>query len=147
MTEHFSFDELTNTSHTELLEKNRSKAKSYMKQLQKTAEMAEQVRSVLGVPLTVSSGFRCKQLNSKVGGSKTSSHMIGACIDVVPKGLTVKESIDILIENADKLPLVYKAIMEGIKGKEWLHLQSQGKEEKPQEFYATVDGKQYTRIA
>lgn len=40
------------------------------------------LRAKMGCPIIVSSGFRCKTLNSKVGGSKTSQHMSGQAADI-----------------------------------------------------------------
>lgn len=39
-------------------------------------------RELLGKPITVSSGYRCKKLNEKVGGSNTSQHVKGEAADI-----------------------------------------------------------------
>ena len=39
-------------------------------------------RELLGKPITVSSGYRCKKLNEKVGGSNTSQHIKGEAADI-----------------------------------------------------------------
>lgn len=38
-------------------------------------------RDLLGVPIHISSGFRCDKLNRAVGGSRTSAHSVGFAID------------------------------------------------------------------
>jgi len=40
------------------------------------------VRDHFGVPIGVSSGYRCKELNKAVGGSKYSQHMVGEALDI-----------------------------------------------------------------
>ena len=40
------------------------------------------VRDHFGVPIGVTSGFRSKELNKTIGGSKYSQHMIGEAIDI-----------------------------------------------------------------
>jgi len=40
------------------------------------------IREFYGKPLRVSSFFRCKALNTKIKGSKTSQHMEGKAIDI-----------------------------------------------------------------
>jgi len=40
------------------------------------------VRDHFGVPIGVTSGFRSKELNKVIGGSKYSQHMIGEAIDI-----------------------------------------------------------------
>ena len=40
------------------------------------------MRDHFGVPIAVSSGYRCKELNTKIGGSPTSQHMVGEALDL-----------------------------------------------------------------
>jgi len=40
------------------------------------------IRDHFGVPIGVTSGFRSKELNKAIGGSKYSQHMIGEAIDI-----------------------------------------------------------------
>lgn len=40
------------------------------------------IREYYGHPIKVNSGFRCKALNQKVGGSLTSQHMNGSAADI-----------------------------------------------------------------
>ena len=40
------------------------------------------IRDYFGVPIGVSSGYRSKQLNKAIGGSKYSQHMIGEALDI-----------------------------------------------------------------
>lgn len=49
------------------------------------------IREFLGCPIVVSSGFRCKELNKKVGGVYNSKHLEGLAVDGVPKGLNLRE--------------------------------------------------------
>lgn len=44
------------------------------------------IREFLGCPIVVNSGFRCKELNRKVGGVFNSKHLEGLAVDGVPKG-------------------------------------------------------------
>lgn len=40
------------------------------------------IRDYFGVPIGISSGYRSKELNKAIGGSKYSQHMIGEAIDI-----------------------------------------------------------------
>ena len=40
------------------------------------------LRDHFGIPIGVSSGYRCKALNKAIGGSKYSQHMIGEALDL-----------------------------------------------------------------
>jgi zinc D-Ala-D-Ala carboxypeptidase len=50
--------------------------------LQRTAEVMERVRTILGdKPILISSGYRSPAVNAAVGGSKSSAHMSALAID------------------------------------------------------------------
>ena len=146
LTEHFTFEELINTSHRELIESNRENAKAFMKQLKYVAGTLEEIRAVLGVPLRVTSGFRSSQLNRLVGGSPTSGHTKGLCADVIPLGVDVVEAQKKIIANKDKCPSLKKCILEMVKGSEWLHVEAKTEANQPTQFFATTNGKTYTEI-
>lgn len=147
LTEHFSFNELTATSSSSLQKSNRLSAQPYMKQLKYTASALEEIRALLGVPLTVTSGFRMPLLNKSVGGSITSKHTQGLCADIIPVGISVNEAFEKIKSNKDKLDSVRKVIIEGVKGKSWLHVQSKTLASEPLELFSTNDGKNYTKIS
>lgn len=46
-------------------------------------KVLDPVREALSAPITVTSGYRSPELNSAVGGSKTSQHMKGQAADLV----------------------------------------------------------------
>lgn len=120
LTNHFSFEEITNTSNTELLSLNRRRAMLILDHVYKLALFAEQVRAFLDVPMIITSGFRCQELNEVVGGSSTSQHTRAEAIDFIPgKFMTVEEAYD----KIKKSRLIYgQLIIERSKGKEWVHV-------------------------
>ena len=146
LSEHFTFDELTITSHSALQKSNRISAEGYTKQLKYTAGALEEIRTVLGVPMILTSGFRMPILNKAVGGSATSKHTQGLCADFQPVGMTVKEAFEKIVANKDKLLLVRKAIIEGVKGKQWIHVQAKVLANDPTEFYTTNDGVNFNKV-
>lgn len=54
------------------------------------------VREVANIPFIITSGYRCPAHNEKVGGSKTSSHLIGKAVDI---SCTNSKDRHIMIEN------------------------------------------------
>ena len=77
----FTFDELTRTGHLDLLEANRDQAP--VKTLERLARyLLQPIRDAWG-PVNVTSGFRCKELNERVGGSPRSQHLLGEAADIV----------------------------------------------------------------
>jgi len=49
--------------------------------LRRLADGLEQVLTLLGNPLSISSGYRCPSLNIAVGGSPSSQHVLGLAAD------------------------------------------------------------------
>ena len=72
---HFTYEELTGSDYaTRHGIDNKPYADMHPNGLM-LAEGLERVRSILALPIHVSSGYRSAKLNAAVGGSKTSKHM------------------------------------------------------------------------
>lgn len=106
-------------------------------------DVFEPVRAVLGVPLHVTSGYRCPELNRAVGGRPNSRHVLALAIDVVPIGRDLAGAWEALVAamRAGKLPHVDQAILE----MGWLHLQAAAKGEPRQMLLVTHDGAHFER--
>ena len=46
-------------------------------------QLLDPIREAWGEPIVVSSGYRCKQLNTLVGGAKYSHHILGCAADII----------------------------------------------------------------
>ena len=57
------------------------------------------IRDKLGKPMIISSGYRCEELNNKIGGVKNSQHTKGQAVDFKVKGMTAKEVINFIVDN------------------------------------------------
>jgi hypothetical protein len=55
------------------------------------------LRAHLDRPVRVTSGFRCKAVNTRIGGSKTSQHMRGEAADIKVRGLDAKNLIEAIL--------------------------------------------------
>ena len=51
----------------------------------------QSLRDRVGVPITITSGYRCMEHNRKVGGVKNSRHVSGEAADIHIHGMTAKE--------------------------------------------------------
>ena len=86
LTEHFSLEELTATSHRQF---DNTPNDSELANLLRLAEFLEQVKTALdGKPIMVNSGFRSKAVNDSVGSKDSSQHRIGAACDFRVPGMT-----------------------------------------------------------
>ncbi len=67
LSKNFTFNELTNTSHDSLLEKNRLEAKEYLDNLVALAnDILEPLRDILKEPIYINSGFKFEVTESYV---------------------------------------------------------------------------------
>ena len=137
LTKHFTKEELTCTSVSERLQKlNRDVAPE--EDVYKLACFAEQVRAFLGRPMIITSGYRCTELNKRVGGSASSQHLKAQAIDFVPSQMKLEDAFGLLMASQ----LVYgQLIIEHSKGKEWIHVSMGDKKEN----LVYIDGK-YEKI-
>lgn len=80
---HFKFIEMVRSSKADEFNiDNWPKDADIMDNIIFTMECLDQIREEYGLPLSVSSGYRCKELNNKLNGSKTSQHMKGQAADI-----------------------------------------------------------------
>lgn len=88
--------------------------------------LLDPLREAWGGPLTVTSGYRCPELNRAVGGSATSAHLAGWAADLAPAAgdpRGVQGLVDFAIEwlTATGLPFD-QLIDERSGGSRWLHI-------------------------
>jgi len=79
LTAHFALEELACTQHRDI---DNRPPPEVVTALRTTAARMEEVRRLLGDRvLSVSSGYRCPELNQAVGGVRTSAHLAGHAVD------------------------------------------------------------------
>jgi hypothetical protein len=81
LSENFTLDELTFSQTAVRHNINNNPSSSVKNNLRTLAENLEKIRTLLGHPIRISSGFRCMELNRKIGGSVNSAHMDGLAAD------------------------------------------------------------------
>lgn len=74
------------------------------------------VREMLQKPMIITSGYRCKLLNTKIGGVLSSQHTMGQAVDFYVKGLSVSEVINII----KKSDIVYDQLINEYN--KWVHI-------------------------
>jgi len=126
LTEHFSLYELTDTSLTKFLEENRRVTDWQIGVLTHTAKLAEAVRDILGVPLKVTSGYRCPALNKAEGSTDRSQHLKCEAFDSIPIGLEIGNAFRILWRavrdgNLQVGQLIYETSPRSYGAVSWIH--------------------------
>lgn len=117
LTKHFTLEELCVTTRREI--KN-DPTPAIIENLQVLANALEVIRSLLGKPLIVSSGYRCPELNKAIGGSKNSRHMLGLAADFVcPQAGSVKH-VALTIRDSD-IPFDQLILETPTPHRQWVH--------------------------
>ena len=102
ITEHFSLEELTDTSHREFDNTPTEREKciidgkevfvNAVANLPRLANFLEQIKVILGgKPIMINSGFRSELVNDSVGSSNKSDHRRGCAADIRVAGMTPDE--------------------------------------------------------
>jgi hypothetical protein len=96
----------------------------------------EPLRIHFALPVIISSGFRCKELNDQTpGSSSTSQHMLGEAADITIPHIKLTYLMDYMIHHSlyDQLILEYS---------EWVHI-SYRREFNRREILAKYSGENY----
>lgn len=126
LTENFTLYELTKTAYSDLQEQNRTLNDEQIIKLQKVAELLEEVRLILGYPLVITSGYRCPELNRKIGSSLRSQHLLCESADFIPHGIVIDEAFRRLRHEGKDQNIHFGQLiwekMEREGKKEWIHI-------------------------
>lgn len=83
LTEHFSLREFEQSETAKKYGIDNRVPSKFVPTLQQLCqEVLEPLRSFVGQPIIISSGYRCNQLNIKVGGAYASQHTLGEAADI-----------------------------------------------------------------
>jgi hypothetical protein len=97
LTEHFTLEELTHTSHRQF---DNTPNDAELANLLRLAEFLERVKEVLGgKPVMVNSAFRSKEVNDSVGSKDTSQHRTGCAADIRVPGMTPDQVVRAIIAS------------------------------------------------
>lgn len=83
---HFSLHEMTYSATAFRLGIDNSPSGSVIRNLSVLALLLEQVRDLLGHPITVTSAYRSPSLNCAIGGARKSDHLVGLAADFICPG-------------------------------------------------------------
>ena len=122
LTKHFSLAELTASTTAQRLGLNNAAPPEIVPRLTLTAEMLERIRTTLGVPVIVTSGYRAPAVNRAVGGVTSSDHTQGHAADIVAPGYGTATQIARTLAPLVSVLSIGQLILEGVKGKQWVHV-------------------------
>ena len=83
LSQHFSLEEMVASEYAERRGIDNTPPPDVLEHLRATADALEDVRSFLGHPIIIRSGYRSPALNKAIGGATHSAHMAGAAADFI----------------------------------------------------------------
>jgi len=82
-------------------------------------EVLEPLRQHVGIPVIISSGYRCPELNRMVGGVANSQHMMGEAADIVVDECASLKECFLFIQNNCRFD---QLIIETKGNLRWIHV-------------------------
>ena len=136
LTEHFTLEEMTFTSHREF---DNTPNVLQINNLQRLAEFMEQVRALLGKPILVDSGFRSPEVNHAVGSTSVSQHLRGCACDFRVPSMTPAQ----VVEAIHKSDIEYDQLILELG---WTHISIPNTDDAEPRNIALIIDKQGTRL-
>ena len=99
LSEHFSLAELTVSEIAARKGLDNLPEGVALENLSRLAEKLEEVRKVLGKPIMINSAYRSPEVNSAVGGVKTSQHCVGCAADIRVPSMTPDEVVKAIVAS------------------------------------------------
>lgn len=115
---YFTIKEMTKSKTAELYHIDNTPTEKVIGNLKKVMYILDMVRTYIGKPILINSGYRCEKLNEIVGGVQKSMHKKGLAADFRTKE---KEDINIMFEFLKKNQKDFK-ITELINYKNFIHV-------------------------
>ena len=117
---YFTFDELIHSDTADRLcidNTPTSEAVSNLNDI--VTNVLDRLRSEWGRPIIVTSGYRCKELNAAVGGTRNSQHLKGQAADIVSDDF---DEFRRFVHRWCKDNEFDQCIFEHSGGSEWIHI-------------------------
>jgi len=125
---------------------NRVKSLNVFKNLQQLCEnILEPVRNYYGVPFSPSSGYRCLDLNRRLGSSDNSQHIHGEAADIEIPTVSNYELGVWIRDNCEYDTVLLEFYNENDVSSGWVHVSYVG-EESNRKRALIFDGKQYKSL-
>lgn len=122
LTHHFTLAEFTRSSVAQARGIDNTPPPEILPRLVRTAEMLERIRATVRVPVIVTSGYRCPELNKAVGSRSTSDHTQGHAADIVAPGFGTPAEVARLLAPLVSVLGIGQLILEQVGGKSWVHV-------------------------
>lgn len=117
----FKLEEFTNSSTAKRLKIDNSPNDDIIRNIQYGVQMVlDPLRQILQAPITITSGYRCPELNKAVGGVTNSWHTKGNAADIRVQN---EEEAKAIFQILKTLPSVDTVLFEHSRNSIWMHVQ------------------------
>lgn len=117
---HFTYEEMTRSQTATRHGIVNDPTDAHLVNLVYTCQLLEQVRMICeGNSILVSSGYRCPELNTRIGGSRQSAHMEGRAADFTIPGFGGVEAVAEAVRGSG---VPYRKLI--IEFGRWIHIES-----------------------
>lgn len=114
---YFSLHELTRSETGSRLNIDNTPTANATKNLKRLVEtVLDPARESLNRPITVTSGYRCKELNKAVGGAANSFHLRGRAADITTGDRDSNRKLYEILSSLPHSELIWE------NGGEWIHV-------------------------
>jgi zinc D-Ala-D-Ala carboxypeptidase len=104
-------------------------------------KVLQPIRDHFGRPVTVNSGYRSPEVNTQVGGSRTSDHCFGRAADIEISGVPNYELAKWISDNLKYKQLILEFYTPGVPDSGWVHVSYDENNLKKQDLTATSKGR------
>lgn len=120
---YFTIDELCKSDTAKLWKIDNTPSEEIKKNLQQLIAFLNPLREAWGSGIKITSGYRCPELNRKVGGSKTSVHVKGWAADLQPINGKMKEFKEFVVKYLTTKNVKWdQCLRETSAFAEWIHI-------------------------
>lgn len=117
----FTLEEFTRSSTAKRLKIKNTPSDDIIRNIEYGVQMVlDPLRRILQTPITITSGYRCPELNKAVGGVSNSWHTKGNAADIRVKD---EEEAKAIFQVLKTLPSVDTVLFEHSKTSIWMHVQ------------------------
>lgn len=121
LTKNFKLEEFTKSSTATKNGIDNTPSEEILENIKYVAEQLQLIRNSYKMPIHISSGYRCKELNTAVNGSKTSQHMQGLAVDINQGSKTRNHNLFKLVRNMMKIGLPVQQLIDEYDYS-WIHI-------------------------
>jgi hypothetical protein len=143
----FTIEELTASETAERFNIDNTPTPEHLNNLTRLAEFLEEVKKALGSkPVMINSAYRGPAVNEKVGGSKSSQHMVGCAADLRIPGMNPDEVCRAIIASDLPFDQLIREFYDPAKvAGGWTHISVPNTKEMTPRKQALIIDKQGTR--